>query len=204
MYRFHRFVSGRTALALALLGGACDDPLSPGLPGAHPDAAVSPSHAADGSVTVPFEARFFTDLVSIAPDASCGAPPRLLNTQEGYGEATHLGRFSVRITFCFDPSELLDDGRLTEGESLPYDNGVGTLTAANGDELRIAIAGAVLPSGHPDFDFEFSDPFGLVGGTGRFEGATGGGVTSSLVDFDSQPSRTVHEWSGTLTVRPGR
>lgn len=203
MSSIRRLAQGCTTLALVLMSGACDGPLSPAPPGSPADAAISASRAADGTVTAPFEASFHTDLVSIAPDASCGAPPRLLNTQEGFGEATHLGRFSVRITFCFDPSELLDDGQLTEGESLPYDNGIGTLVAANGDELHITIAGAVLPSDHPDFDFEFADPFAIVGGTGRFEGASGGGVTNSLVDFGSQPSRTVHEWRGTLTVRPG-
>ena len=199
-----RLAPGCTALALVLLTGACDGPLSPAPPAAPADAAIAASRAADdGTVTVPFEARFFTDLVSIAPDASCGGPPMLLNTQQGFGEATHLGRFSVLITFCFDPSELLDDGQLSPGESLPYENGVGTMTAANGDQLRITIAGAVLPSDHPDFDFEFSDPYEIVGGTGRFDGATGGGVTNSLVDFQSQPSRTEHDWSGTLVLRPG-
>ena len=191
-------------LALALLGGACGSPLSPDASGAAALRVAEEAASADGVVTVPFAARFFTDLAGLAPDESCGAPPRLLNVQEGYGEATHLGRFTVRITFCFDPSELLDDGVLSPGESLPYDQGMGTLVAANGDVLFVTIAGAVLPSDHPDYDFEFSDPFEIVGGTGRFEGAGGAGTTSSLVDFQSQPSRTDHVWTGTLSVPRGR
>lgn len=200
-----RRLSVACAASVALIAaGACDAPLSPVAAGSETPSQFSAALGRAGSaVTVPFEARFFTDLVSIAPDASCGGPPMLLNTQEGFGEATHLGRFSVLITFCIDPSELLDDGQLSPGESLPYENGLGTLTAANGDRLFITIAGAVLPSDHPDFDFEFSDPFEIVGGTGRFDGATGGGVTNSLVDFQSQPSRTEHDWSGTLVLRPG-
>lgn len=31
----------------------------------------------------------------------------------------------------------------------------------------------VLPSDHPDCDFEFTDSFEITGGTGRFEGAAG-------------------------------
>ena len=198
-----RLSAACAASVFLFVAGACDAPLSPvaaaSEPLAEPSAALGRTN---GAVTVPFEASFFTDLVSLAPDPSCGAP-MLLNTQQGFGEATHLGRFSVLITFCVDPSDLLDDGQLSPGESLPYENGVGTLVAANGDELFITIAGAVLPSDHPDFDFEFSDPFQIVGGTGRFDGAAGGGVTNSLVDFQSQPSRTVHDWSGTLVVQRG-
>lgn len=154
----------------------------------------------NGGVTVPFKAAFFTDLVALMPDESCGAPPRLLNIQEGFGQSTHLGRFTVRITFCVDVTDILD-GALTDGESLPYDSGEGTLIAANGDRLFITIAGAVLPSDHPDFDFEFADPFQFTGGTGRFAGAGGSGMTNSLVDF--QAARTHHHWSGSLTLPRG-
>ena len=191
------------ASVILLIAGACNDPLSPVSAGSQPlSERVAALGRTNGAVTVPLEASFFTGLVSLAPDPSCVAP-MLLNTQQGFGEATHLGRFSVLITFCIDPSELLDDGQLSPGESLPYENGFGALVGANGDELFITIAGAVLPSDHPDFDFEFADPFQIVGGTGRFDGAAGGGVTNSLVNFRSQPSHTEHHWSGTLVVRPG-
>lgn len=202
--------------AVLLCAGCSDDTLvAPDLPpseravraDAAADLASGPAHRSrrgGHTVTVPFKARFYTDLAGLRPDPSCGDPleGRFLNTQEGIGEATHLGRFSVRITFCVDATDLLDDGQLTAGESVPYDNGVGTLTAANGDELWIAVAGAVLPSDHPDYDFEFADPFTFTGGTGRFQGAGGGGVTNSLVD--AAVDRTTHRWSGTLTLRPGR
>lgn len=152
----------------------------------------------NGTVTVPFKAMFYTDGGIVPGDNSCGAPPFFLNVQDGDGEATHLGRFSTHMTFCVDATDILDDGQLSAGESAPYDNGVGTLTAANGDELWITIAGAVLPSGHPDFDYEFADPFAFSGGTGRFEGASGGGYTNSYVH--AAIGRTIHEWSGTLIL----
>lgn len=81
---------------------------------------------------------------------------------------------------------------------------MGTLVAANGDELHITIAGVVLPTDQPGFDFDFQDPFQFAGGSGRFEGASGVGITNSLVDAQGQPSRTRHAWSGTLVVPRGR
>lgn len=181
------------ACSLALLAAACSEPLSPS-----PEDAALLVTTSDVQVAVPFKSHFYTDQMSLVPDESCGAPPRLLNTQVGEGEATHLGRFSIRITFCLDATDILDDGQLTEGESLPYDDGVGTLIAANGDELHIAIAGAVVPSNAPGFDFEFDDPFTFTGGTGRFADASGGGTTNSFVSRQVQPTRTTHGWSGTL------
>ena len=154
------------------------------------------------AVTTPLKAHAFTDLAGLAPDPVCGAPPRFLNTQVGEGEATHLGRFTVTFTFCVDATDLVDDGTLTEGESAPYDTGVGTIIAANGDELYLAISGVVLPSDHPDFDFEFHDAFVITGGTGRFAEANGEGTTDSFVD--QSIDRTYHSWSGWLSVRPGR
>lgn len=152
--------------------------------------------------TLAFEASFFTDLQGIMPDENCGDPQqgRLLNIQEGQGESPQIGAFTVRITFCVDATDLLDDGQLTEGESIPYDNGAGVFTTANGDALWFTSSGAVLPSDHPDFAYEFMDPFEFTGGTGRFEGAHGNGMTDSLVDLEVEPSRTQHRWSGVLTL----
>lgn len=180
---------------------ACDGPTSP--EPVQESAAVAQMGrvgAAPLAVAVPFRARAFTLLESLAPDPSCGAPPRFLNRQAGEGRAAHLGRFTVTFTFCVDATDLLDDGMLTEGESLPYDNGIGMLVAANGDELYLSIEGAVLPSDDPEYDFEFRDAFEFTGGTGRFESAEGGGMTDSFVS--QATDRTDHHWSGTLIMKP--
>ena len=186
-----------TAVLLFALA-SCDMPTAPDPGVLSPDAA---SLARRANVTVPFEAKAYTTLVSLVPDPACGAPPWFLNTQAGEGEGTHLGRFTVTFTFCVDATDLLDDGMLTAGESAPYVNGVGTIVAANGDMLYMSIAGAVLPSDHPDYDFEFQDPFTFTGGTGRFENAGGSGMTDSFVV--QAEGRTDHSWSGWLVMVPG-
>lgn len=195
----------RTPTRLALIGivlslalAACDTPVGPDA-----DAALSPVANAqlgygDDALARPFRAQMFTRLVGMAPDPTCGDFPRLLNTQVGEGQVTHLGQVSVVITFCVDVTDVLDDGTLTAGESLPYDSGLGTLTAANGDMLYLTISGAVLPSDDPDYDLEFKDPFHFTGGTGRFVGATGEGMTASFVD--QSDDRTDHQWLGTLVL----
>lgn len=152
-----------------------------------------------GSVEAPFKANLYTGLAGFAPDPRCGEPPVFLNTQVGEGEATHLGRFTIEIEFCVDATDLLDDGTLTGEESAPYFDGIGVLTAANGDELHMEIVeGAVLPSPGTEFDFEFHDPFSFVGGTGRFVGASGEGITNSVVDQAADV--THHDWRGVLRI----
>lgn len=154
----------------------------------------------DGLLSKPFKATFFTetkaDEVGINPE-ECPTPPfNFFNVQVGSGEATHLGQFTVRITFCVDITDFSDDGTLTGDESAPYNNGIGTFIAANGDELHFTISGVIVPTDNPNYDFEFQDPFDLTGGTGRFEGATGGGLTDSFHDQSTQI--TDHKWTGEL------
>jgi hypothetical protein len=163
--------------------------------------------------SVPFKASFFTDIVINPeepndPEASgplkggCTEEPfTFFNVQEGSGQATHLGKLSTRITFCVDTADLQDDGTLTGDESAPYNNGEGTFIAANGDELYFTIEGVVLPSDHPEYNFEFQDPFIFTGGTGRFAGASGGGWTDSLVDQSTD--RTEHIWTGKILFDNG-
>lgn len=159
-----------------------------------------------------FEASFFTDIVINSedpddPEASgplkggCTEEPfTFFNVQEGSGQATHLDNLFTRITFCVDTADLQDDGTLTGDESTPYNNGQGIFKDANGDELHFTIEGAVLPSDHPDYDFEFQDPFTFTGGTGRFAGASGSGTTDSFVNHST--NRTDHTWNATLIFNP--
>ncbi len=151
----------------------------------------------EGVVTVPFSARFYTDIAGFVQD-DCG-PGIGLNTQQGEGKATHLGKFTTTMTFCFNTNPPPAFG---EYYGIPGPEN-GRFVAANGDELWFTIpSGRVVPFVVPDpvYWAFFKDPFVFTGGTGRFVGATGGGHTNSLVEIARV--RTDHEWTGTLTLRP--
>ena len=75
----------------------------------------------------------------------------------GSGTATHLGQWTVSGNITYTP----DNGVLRS-------SGLGTLTAANGDKLYVQIDGILDLSTATD-----QGVFHFVGGTGRFEGASG-------------------------------
>jgi hypothetical protein len=72
----------------------------------------------------------------------------------GTGQATHLGNFTAT-----------GDVAIHEIEGIVL--GIYTLTAANGDMIFLTM------SGHGIDPFHASGAFTVVGGTGRFQGATG-------------------------------
>ena len=105
----------------------------------------------------------------------------------GEGEATHLGHFTLTAQAVIDVS-------------LPGAPAAGswTLTAANGDQLFVTfVAYGIDPThGHGDFT--------IVGGTGRFQGATG--EYTQLITFSdpegTQPSVTYTDvLEGTISFR---
>lgn len=75
----------------------------------------------------------------------------------GSGTATHLGLWTVAGNVTYTP----DNGVLRS-------SGEATLTAANGDKLEFEIDGVLDPNTATD-----QGVFRFVGGTGRFEGASG-------------------------------
>ena len=167
------------------------------------------------AVTVPFKANFFTlrdysftpDCTAYAsenPDEDFGAAG---NYQVGTGDGTHLGDFTTIISFCGGPN-------------FQYTAGEGVFVADNGDELYFVIPPPhVIGQIYQVFDdayYElwFGDAFEFTGGTGRFAGASGGGITDSWVNlidggWANFPAgfivehRTDHLFTGTLTFYPG-
>ena len=75
----------------------------------------------------------------------------------GSGTATHLGQWTVIGNVKYTP----DNGVLRS-------SGDATITAANGDKLQLQIDGILEPLAAVD-----QGVFHIVGGTGRFEGASG-------------------------------
>ncbi len=155
------------------------------------------------TVTVPFKANFVGTYKYAGPEASCGEwNPEggvmwgmVIN--EGRGTATQLGRFTHYFEFC---CEFISG-------VYPANHMVAYFTAANGDVLLVSCAGVVLNGRldyHPaDVNSYFKDPFVILGGTGRFEGATGSGYTDDY-NRDSYPENSFHHWKGTITMKKGK
>jgi hypothetical protein len=76
----------------------------------------------------------------------------------GSGTATHLGQWTVagKVNYIPDSNGVL------------HSSGEATITAANGDKLQVQIDGILDPLAGVD-----QGAFYFVGGTGRFEGASG-------------------------------
>ena len=157
---------------------------------------------------IPFSATFFTKKIPGASPA-CNPDPAFSNYTvpnlqhaDDAGQGTHLGLFSTTMSFC--------SAEIPSPDGFPYGGGTGVFVAANGDELYIAIDHGIVhllpPGTHPVYDLYFDDPFYFTGGTGRFEGASGGGTTDSYVNlFDDNGAviddhQTDHVWTGTLIL----
>lgn len=124
-------------------------------------ASVSPAALADDAV-VPFKGTYSGIPVGVY-DPTCLC---LHQTFEFDGYATHLGE-----------SHFSSTGTTSIIPPMPQ-SGSGTFIAANGDELDWSFQGfgQFLPGGL----VEFSGDFWFTGGTGRFEGVTGGGTYQGM------------------------
>ena len=76
----------------------------------------------------------------------------------GSGTATHLGQWTVTGNVKYTP----------DANGVLHSSGDATITASNGDKVQIQIEGVLDPAAGMDQGI-----FHIVGGTGRFEGATG-------------------------------
>ena len=76
----------------------------------------------------------------------------------GSGTATHLGQWTVTGNVKYTPDQ----------NGVLHSSGDATITASNGDKVQIQIEGILDPVAGMDQGL-----FHIVGGTGRFEGATG-------------------------------
>jgi pimeloyl-ACP methyl ester carboxylesterase len=150
---------------------------------------------------MPFKADFSVWDKSDYSDPGCGDPPVFSLTMEGNGTATQLGMLTTHMTFCCNT------------ETGYYYNTVGSLVAANGDELYVSIpTGYIVPNEESNSDYyqqKFNDEIFFVGGTGRFKGASGSGWTHAYV-HNPDPAVMDDVWhtdfftTGTLIMVKGR
>lgn len=147
------------------------------VPAASADSASRPFHGSvEGSLT-------------FIPGTDCQNYGGLNVRTDGtaVGTSSHLGRMVLSTSHCSP-----------EG---PGFAGEATLVAANGDEVYIEYSGVNSPPDPDTMIILSSTTFVIVGGSGRFDGAQGGGTLTAYVlyegfeDFE-WPASWV--WEGTI------
>uniref|UniRef100_UPI00321735C3 hypothetical protein n=1 Tax=uncultured Draconibacterium sp. TaxID=1573823 RepID=UPI00321735C3 len=107
------------------------------------------------------------------------------------GTASQFGKVKGTFNFC----ACGPDGKYAPTDSY--------FVSSTGDSLFFTCHGNVIEGrldDHPEFVTSYwRDPFVITGGTGRFEGATGGGTTD---DYNSsEDPNSHHHWMGTITLK---
>ncbi len=154
-------------------------------------------------VTLPFEARLVGTYVGFySPgdeEYTCEEPFYCRVIVDAAGNATHMGKISAHFDFC----ACGPDDENIPGQDGKYGPTNVNFIAANGDILFLNCGGSVvvgrLPDHPEDVNSYWRDPFVIIGGTGRFAGATGGGMTDDY-NRDSFPANSFHHWKGKITL----
>jgi len=121
------------------------------------------------------EAIFDFDFDSSPCLSVTGAPWQTVSSMEG--KLTHLGRSEYYSTHC----STLDGTQLVNGEA--------TLVAANGDEVWLSYTANLLGT-FPAPVLVYVVDNVVVGGTGRFEGASGKFLIIAIVTLGEVPDPT--------------
>ena len=151
-----------------------------------PVGADSSSRPFKGSVTGEVTFPFVGEGICPATDVFLGG---LRTDSEATGTVSHLGRTTMTSSHCTPLFETIAGGEMT-------------LVAANGDEVIIHYWGSApfpIPGVTEFIDVDLD--FVIVGGTGRFEGATGGGEMQARAVFEGfmDPAWPASwHWDGTI------
>lgn len=161
------------------------------------DNASSSKNDSEKSITMGFNLVFTGTYDLTAPDVDKWGPflPYINVINNGEGTGTYFGKLTSHFDFCVD----VTDSSYPNGHIIAY------FEDEYGDRLDVEVAGFVLPGrvpGMPNFAISyFKDPFQIIGGTGRFEGATGSGWTN---DYNSaKDPYSHHHWKGKITLVKG-
>jgi hypothetical protein len=84
-----------------------------------------------------------------------------------------------------------------DGRPVSFTDGVGVLTAANGDALFISFSGLSRATATTAMA---EGPYIVTGGSGRFAGATGSGVRTGVVDRTKNPPEVTVLFEGTISA----
>ena len=108
----------------------------------------------------------------------------------GTGTATHIGLYHAVTHDCYLTTST--SGGLTN-------NGTGTLTAANGDEINVTYSGSYTFNAWPPTSANFVLNVTIIGGTGRFQNATGSFTAYAVEDLTQYPKPFTLSWTGTIS-----
>jgi hypothetical protein len=122
-------------------------------------AALTLAHSAFASDPVPFKGTETGVVSGVAFQF-----PFATSMTRAEGEATHVGHYQLEVLFVVDVRFATAAG-------------AGVLTAANGDRLFLTLEGS-----RTDVATTVAF-FTIIGGTGRFEGATGGWTAYNQFEF---------------------
>jgi len=137
--------------------------------------------------SVPFNATM-NGYVNPGGSVSCDPGWATLNF-EVQGEVLHCGNSTLYGENC---------AQVTSQQAGVIENGFGTLTAANGDKIYVAYSGTYEFDTYPPTMGTFSITGTIVGGTGRFEGATGSIDVGGTQQYGGFPNPITLTWTGTI------
>jgi hypothetical protein len=136
------------------------------------------AHPALAGILVPFNGELDGVVTHTAVD-----PQTDYVVVDATGTATQLGRFGVVAPHYVNTT--------TRTASGAYE-----FTAANGDKVYASFTGQATPTATPGV-ISIVETATITGGTGRFEGATGGFVVKRL--FDRIAGTTTGSFEGTIS-----
>ncbi|HYX05350.1 MAG TPA: hypothetical protein VE912_01320 [Bacteroidales bacterium] len=115
------------------------------------------------------------------------------------GNCSELGNISTTMKYC----SCGPDDETIPGSDSKYEGGAYVLETANGNLLFLTSNGGSVIEGrtkdHPDLVKSYwQEKMQIVGGTGKYEGATGEINVNGY--YSSMDQYTHHEWTGTVYV----
>lgn len=177
-----------TVTAAALFAVAALIAPSAGATGGQPGKPLSFTGFVQGFVTAQFAPGF--PLVRSTFGGRCSVPSDWIAVWSGVGQSNHTGLITASGSDC-------DRVNLATG-AIEYGDGVITEYGANGDYLY-----GTYTNGHGVLGGTIADDWTIVGGTGRFAGATGHGTETfnllAPISLDGSPLPFINPWDGVLS-----
>lgn len=165
-------------LVASVLAAACSDHVS-----TSPTSPTGAGLAQSKSGTqLPFRGSF------TGAEQGVVAPPNLLIQGTGEGNATHLGRFTLTLADVVNMATTTSTGTFN-------------LTAANGDQLFTTTLGEEDQFTPPNIS-HVTFVATIVGGTGRFAGATGTFIVerTGTINFAAGTSTSIGSFDGHVNL----